>query len=358
MGYTVKSFDQILSDWISWTVSHSTQISDMTPGSVIRSFCEGGALSIEEVYVSIYLGFRRYLDNIQETLFDFERKAGTKASVDVVFSRVTTGTEVNIPAGTRLKTPSGLRFILSSASVILTANTDSAASEVVADVVGTAYNVVADSITIMEDAVNGVDSVTNALAAVGGVDIETDLTYKNRFQSYIEGLGRSNLAGIAAGALEIEGITSVSIVELFPPVANVNVDVYIDDGSSGGVSTAKVTEVQVNIDGDGTEDIPGYRAAGVKHVVKKPSVQSQDVDVTVYPLAGVDTDQVDTDINTALTQYINTLGVGNDIIYNELIAAVMGVYGVTNCDVTDPVADVTVAATQVGRIGALDITQV
>ena len=358
MAYTIKSFDQILEDWVAWTVANASQITDMSPGSVIRSFCEGGSLAMEEIYVATYLGFRRYLDNIQETVFDFERKAGTKATANVIFSRPGTTGDVTIPIGTRVKTASGLRFILSATAYILNGNTESDPAEVEAEEVGTAYNVASATITIMEDTVTGVESVTNSNAATGGVDVESDLSFKNRFQAYIEGLGRSNVAGLSAGALSVEGITSVSVVENFPPVSNVNVDLYIDDGSTGGVSTAKVTETQEVIVGDGTESNPGYRAAGVNVLVQKPAVQTQNVAVTVTVISGVDTDQVDTDLNTVITEYINTLGVGNDIIYNEIVSAVMGVYGISDCDVTTQSANVSVASSQVGRVGTITITQV
>jgi len=358
MGYTVKSFDQIIADMVAWIVANSPNITDLSPGSVIRSFCEGASLSMEEIYVATYLGFRRYLDNIQETLFDFERKAGTKATVNVVFSRTAANGKVTIPEGTRVKTSSGLRFILSAETYIDAGDTDSDPSKVVAEEVGTAYNVSATSITIMEDQVAGVDSVSNPAAAVGGVDQETNIAFKNRFQAYIEGLGRANIAGLRAGALSVAGITSVSIVELFPPVGNVNVDLYIDDGSSGGVSSAKVTEVQDVIDGDGTEDDPGYRAAGVNVVVKKPGIVTQTITAALSILSGVDTDQLQIDVIDLLTAYINTLEAGSDIIYNELVYAIMDAYGVTDVNLTVPAANVTIAATQVGRIGTVTLTGV
>lgn len=355
MSFTVKSFDQIISDMVAWIVANSPNITDLSPGSVIRSFCEGSALSIEEVYVSTYLGFQRYLNNIQESAFDFERKAGTKATTNVVFSRTGSSGNVTIPSGTRLKTASGLRFITTADISISDGDTDSDPVEAEAESVGTSYNVSSTTITVIEDQVAGVDSVTNPAAATGGVDRETDIAFKKRFQDYIEGLGRANLAGIRSAALSVEGITSVDVVEHFPPVSDVNATVYIDDGSSGGVSTALVADVQSVIDGDGTEENPGYRSAGVNVEVAKPAVVTQDIDVTLEVIGGVDVDQVESDVIDALTEYVNTLGVGNDIIYNELVTAVMNVYGIADSDVTTPSSNVTIASTQVGRVGTITI---
>lgn len=357
MGYTVKTFDDLVADMVQYLVANAPQITDLSPGSVIRSFCESAGLCIEEIYISVYLGFRRYLNDIPVNNFGFVRKAGIKATTTVVYSRSGSSGDAPIPVGTRLKTASGLRFI-SAAGQIDDGETDSDPVAVAAEKIGTAYNVLAATITIMEDDVNDVETVTNANAAVGGIDQETDYAYAKRFQEYIEGLGHCNLAGLKAGALGVSGITSVSPVELFPPVGNVNVKLYIDDGSAAGVSAAKVTEVQTVIDGDGTETKPGYRAVGVNVSVVKPTIVTQNVTATITAISGVDTDQMKVDINAALTGYVNVLGVGNDIIYSELVAAIMGVYGVSDCDVTVPASNVSIAATQVGRLGTVTLNVV
>ena len=357
MSYQIKAFDKILEDMTAWVVSHSPNITDFTPGSIIRSYCESVAMGIEEFYVSVYLGFTRTLNDIPSIVFDFQRKAGTHAAVNVVFSRLVAGGSVaTIPAGTVITTLSGLRFTTDAVVTIAIGNTSSASVGATAEEVGSDYNVGSASITVLTGSISGVDSVTNALAATGGVNSESDMAYKNRFQAYIEGLGRSNVSGLRVGALSVEGITSVSVVELFPPVAGVNVDLYIDDGTSTGVSTAQIADVQDVIDGDGTSENPGYRAAGINVVVKKPTVVSQNVTATVYVLTGADTAQIRVDIINSLTNYMNTLGVGATIIYNELIAAFLGVYGVTDVALSAPSANVSVTPTQVGRIGSITLS--
>lgn len=359
MGYQIKPFAEILRDMTAWVISHSPSITDFSPGSIIRSYCEAVAMGIEEFYVSVYLGFSRTLNEIPTTVFDFPRKSGTQAGVGVVFSRLVAGSSViTIPSGTIVATLSGLRFITDSATTIDIGNTASASVGATAEEVGNDYNVGSASVIVLTSQITGVDSVNNPLAATGGVNSESDMAYKNRFQAYIEGLGRSNVAGLRAGALGVEGITSVSVVELFPPVAGVNVDLYIDDGTSTGVSSAQVAEVQDVIDGDGTSENPGYRSAGINVVVKKPTVVSQNVTATVYVVAGADTAQIRLDIINAITNYMNTLGVGVNIIYNELIAAFLGAYGVTDVSLSVPSANVSITATQVGRVGAITLSGV
>jgi len=357
-SFTVKTFDELVTDMVSWIVAHSPQITDLSPGSIIRSFCESSALCMEEFYVATYLGFRRYLETVSYDIFDFQKKAGAKATTNVQFSRSGSTGVATIPVGTRVQTASGLKFLTTVIGYILDGDTNSGDVPVAAEKVGFTYNVLSGTITTMTDAVDGVESVTNPNASTGGVDDESDYSYKQRFQAYIEGLGRSNIAGLIAGALSVEGITSASVVELIPPESNVNVQLYVDDSSSGGVSVSKLAEVQSVIDGDGTETNPGYRAAGVNVVVLAPGIVVQAVAATVIVTdTGIDLSQVTLDVNNAITTYINNLGVGKDIVWAKLIEVIMEVYGVYDCTVTNPTAPgVTIGSDQVGRVGVITIT--
>lgn len=356
MSYSIKSFDDILQSMIQYVIANTDKITDMTPGSVIRSFCEATGLVAEEIMVSAFMGFKRNLQRIGEITFNFARKEGTKASASVVFGRTGTTGTVTVPAGTRVKTSSGLRFVTQAIATITAGQTTSNPVEALSDGVGVQYNVSATAINVIEDVVAGVETVTNALAATGGVNAESDLAFNKRFQLYIEGLAGSNIAGLKAAALGVEGITSASIVEHFPPVSNKNVTLYIDDATVDGVSTAKVTEVQGVIDGTGTTEDPGYRSAGVNVVVTKPTVVSQDVTMDLTVLPGVDGVQTIQKVKDAITEYVNTLGVAEDIIYNEIISAAMDIYGVTDCDLTEPTGNVTIADSQVGRLDVLTVT--
>jgi len=356
-GFTVKTFDDLVADMASWITSKSS-LTDLIPGSVIRSICEGLAMCLEELYVGTYLGFKRRLETIQEDLYAFERKAGTKSTAEVVFTRTGTSGTLSIPIGTRVGTASDLVFLTTEAGSIAPGSSTSGSVEVEAEEVGTTYNVSSASITVLVDSIDGLISVTNASAATGGVNEESDYEYKRRFQSYIEGLGRSNIAGLVAGALSVEGITSATVVEHFPPASNINAHLYIDDGTTTGVTTDMIEAVQLIIDGDGTETNPGYRAAGVNVVVEKPSIVTQNVaaEITLIADTSIDQSQVETDINQLVADYINNLGVGADIIRNEIISSIMGVYGVADVSVTVPASNTAISSTQVGRLGTTTIT--
>jgi len=356
MAYGIKDFNTILTDIITTIMLESINVTDFSPGSVMRSFSEGVAVAIENFYVSTYVGFKDYLQNIQDFVFEYPQLVGVKAVSDVVFSRAGSSGEKTIPLGTSVQTTTGLVFKTTAETAIPDAASVSPSVEVEAEEVGFKYNVGSGTIVVIADNVNGVETVTNALAATSGTDAESPTAYKARFQEYVEGLAKSNLSGIKEGALSIEGITSVSVVEHFPPVADVNTHVYIDDSTASGVSTAKVVETQALIDGDGTEENPGYRSAGVNVIVAKPTIATQNITAIVYTLADVDPDTVESQVIDAVTYYVNRLGVGDDIIYQEIVSAIMSVFGVVDVTLSLPSANVVIASTTVGRIGVFTIT--
>jgi uncharacterized phage protein gp47/JayE len=357
MSHPVKTFDSIVSDMVAYIIENAPAITDFNPGSIIRSFCEAAGLVIEEVYVAIFLGFQRQLSKIPQFVFNFKLKEGTYATTSVVFSRAgAAGQDFPINASQRIQTTSGLIFATTASGVIASGQTSSSAIEAVAVDIGYAYNVGAGTLTAIIGSINGVNSVTNANAATGGTDAETTYQYNKRFQAYIEGLGRSNIAGMIYGALSVQGITSASIVEHFPATSNINAHLYVDDGHVSGVSSELLAEVQSVINGDGTSNNPGYRAAGVNVVAAAPTVTSVTVTASISILPTGDQAVIISDIKESITNYINNLGVATNVVYNEIIAKIMNVYGVVNCVLTAPAADITIASSHVGRVGTITIT--
>ena len=352
MGYPVKTFDDIVASMMAWITANSSTITDFSPGSLIRSFCEATGLQIEEVYVAIYLGFQQQLTNIPNFVFNLTIKEGAFATTNLVFGRTgAAGQNYPIGIGTSVQTTSGLVFTTTASGQIGIGNSNSDPIPAIASKIGFSYNVSVGTLITLVGSVNGVTTVTNPNSATGGTDAETPYQYNQRFQEFIEGLGKSNISGLIFGALSVTGITSASVLEYFPAVANVNVNLFVDNGQVSGVSAGLLAAVQFVIDGDGTAANPGYRAAGVNVVVEGPVIVTVNVTGAITVLNSVDQNVVLADINNAITNYINSQGVGSDIIYNELIANVMDVFGVTNCAITVPSSDTNILASQVGRVG-------
>lgn len=355
--YTIKNYDTLVADMAAWVIAHAPQINDLTPGSVLRSIVEGVALGIEEVYVTGYLGFQRELASLPQNIFNFSKKTGTQATTQVIFSGPVAGVGgTTIAAGTRVKTPSGLIFTTDTVATISAGQTSSNSVGVTADQVGTAYNVSASEISVLGDSVIGVNSVTNANAATGGTDAESVYAWQQRFQTYIEGLGITNPAGALSAALEYAGITSASVVEYNPAQNNIDARIYVDNGTLSGVNAVTIEAIQAIIDGNRTAASPGARALGVNVVVAAPTIVTQNIIMTLWLTSDADITSVTTDINTAVTNYINTLGIGATLVKAKLESVIMGVYGVVDVQITLPTQNITVNQSQVVRVGTISIT--
>lgn len=129
--------------------------------------------------------------------------------------------------------------------------------------------------------------------------------------------------------------------------------------------TGLVQAVQKVVDGDPADrtNYPGWRAAGVRVRVRVPVVLQQVVQASVLvaegyvkgvPIGGglYTAGSVLEAVQQALSAYVNGLGISGDVILSELIAAIMSVPGVTNCQVLAPLNDTVMLDDQLPRLTA------
>jgi uncharacterized phage protein gp47/JayE len=133
----------------------------------------------------------------------------------------------------------------------------------------------------------------------------------------------------------------------------------------GDVVTASYThydgliqEVQKVIDGDPLDrsNYPGYRAAGVVVRVLPPSIQQQTVLVNITVLQGYTQDTVGTNVAAALQAYVNGLGIGEDVILNEMRERAMAVPGMFDCSFSSPSSNVVILDNQLARLVSGNLT--
>lgn len=122
--------------------------------------------------------------------------------------------------------------------------------------------------------------------------------------------------------------------------------------------TGLIAEVQrvLNGDPDDLETYPGVKAEGVKVKVRAPSFQNISISITVLSSFGAIDDDTVTAVKDALQAYVNGLGIGADVVIAELIAAAMGVPGVTDAIINSPTTNVIVADGVLPRTKASLIT--
>lgn len=251
--------------------------------------------------------------------YGITRKPGTVASVTLTF---TGSAGMTIPAGTLCVTQDGLGFATDEA---LTLDEDGRGTvTATADAVGTAYNVPAGAIVSMQQAVSGVTALTNEDAAAGGTDPETDAALFARLDAYKKTPPTSgNEQHYHQWALEVNGVGAASVIRCWDGPGTVKV--IIADMALRPVEEELRAEVAAYIETQRpvTAEVTVESAAGVPVTVS----------VTVTADGTVSKPATEQELTERLAEYLGEIAFteGAEVVYNRVLALVMGLPGVTDC---------------------------
>lgn len=358
-----KNYNTLLEEMKASAIAGNAGITDFNDGSVIMTIFESVSRPLEQAYIDTRNGYANNLRAIPYSIFDFKQKLGQKASVAVVFTRNAASSFVStIPAGTRVSNGT-LVFITTAIGNIEIGETTSNQVEAVAEDVGVDYNVLANTVTTIESNLSAeIVSVNNPYKATGGTNAETQTQMLRRFKTMINGLQGSNRYGIEAGILSLEGVRSVGLEEHFPPKNGIyNFTVYVDDGT-GGLTTDLRHQCEDKINGNDTEENPGLRAAGINVDVQGAAVINVAIKLTAT-IYRVEQARVENEITTKLQEYINGLGIHENVILSSVIVLLKQITGVTDIsglmfNTSDEwtTENVVVGVNQIARFSSVDIT--
>jgi len=121
--------------------------------------------------------------------------------------------------------------------------------------------------------------------------------------------------------------------------------------------TGLIQKAQWTIDGldrDPT-NYPGYAAAGTQFEVLTPVLVELKLIIDVTTDDGVSLSSVSDAIRTAITEYVNSLEVGADVILSEIVAAAQSVTGVFDVVISNHTANVVIADGELARLSDADL---
>ena len=357
-SFKLKLFSETLQDIKAYIIANQDKITDFNDGSVITTLVEAFSEEIAQIYNRVDSGFKKYLIQLALSVFDFQQKEGLPASVGLTFSRtISTPDPVSIPAGTIVSDSAGIYFETTAGGTIPANQTDSNLIQAQAQNNGLEGNVPADTITIITTPVPGVDTVTNPNPSTGGQDDETDFEYATRFSEFLLGLGGTSNYGIITEAKKVDGVRSASTIDHSPPLSGLyHLSLYIDDGT-GSASTDLVDAVKSRIYGDGTATNPGKKGGGITMRILAPTKIATDVTIEVEDSGIIAFETVENNVKLAITNYMNSLLIGEEFVLYKMIAAVMAVRGVNDVVVTAPLANITPGTDSIIRAGTITVTR-
>ena len=132
--------------------------------------------------------------------------------------------------------------------------------------------------------------------------------------------------------------------------------------------TGLLQRVHNTIYGDDTDlaTFPGVGAAGNRFSVLAPTITEIIVEIDITLNEGVSIAAVENGINTAVTAYINSLGVGADVIVEEIRSRIIQISGISDVSITrltggaivstTSITNIAIADNEIARIKVSDIT--
>ena len=169
--------------------------------------------------------------------------------------------------------------------------------------------------------------------------------------------------------------TTLTLVSSVSGTLTQDVDYYVNEASgqinfitalvASEVITASYTRYtglielgQKIVDGDPNDEAnyPGYRAAGVRVLVTTPQVLIQAVELSIVVKEGYDVTELETEVQTAVRNYINALGISGDVLVSEIIRRVKSVPGVYDLTMVTPTTNVILLDDQLARTTDANIT--
>jgi len=193
------------------------------------------------------------------------------------------------------------------------------------------------TLTVINTPVFGLDSVKNIEAAIVGRNVETDLELRARRANTLQVAGAATPDAIRARLLNVEGVTDALIFENISTVVDVNgrppksFESVVAGGDDQDIFDTLWASKPAGIETFGFETGSVLDSMGVSQTVKfsRPTNVSIYCDVTLtvdsllYPATGDDV------VRDAIVNFINTRGIGGDIItYPQLISVFAGVPGI------------------------------
>lgn len=292
------------------------------------------------------------LTGAELTRFVSQRKGITrKVATYAACSLDITGTGT-ITEGDLFESTGGIQFAATETVIITTHGT----VNVQAITAGTSGNVGANSITVIPVTIAGITAVTNASAASGGYDEETDSALRKRYYEALQEPATSgNIYHYKQWAKSVSGVGDAKVFPLWN--GDNTVQVVIINGSTGVADSALVSTVQKYIDPNISGTGEGQAPIGAYCTVASATGLSINVSVTVSLVSGYALTDVMTAIKNSITVYLQSIAfVQNYVSYAKIGDAILNTDGVSdysNLLVNSGTANISIGDKEVAILGTV-----
>jgi len=281
-------------------------------------------------------------------LYALSRKPAQKATCTLQYATDGTpaGSDITIPAGTKVATQSGDVEFASDEVVVLPAGNTSVTVAGTATTAGADHNgFVAGQVSEIVNPIAGIASAQNTDKTSGGSDVESDEDFRERIRKAPEtfAVGGPTQAYSAAAVAAVPGIKSAAVLNPSPG----QVDVYPLREKGDLPTQTDLDEVELALS---QEDV---RPLTDTVTVAAPATVQYDIDVSYVILQRFEGEKtrIDQDVTAAVDNYVawQRLQVGRDVNPDDLEGRLLQIEGIKRIDVTSPAVQV-LDETQVARL--------
>jgi uncharacterized phage protein gp47/JayE len=374
MALNTQTFTQIVQNSVAAIQAGTKSFQDLTIGSILRAVMESSAavvLFLQGLIVQL-LSITRASTSTAEDLdswaadYGVARLAAAKATGIVTFSRFTATAQAVVPIAAQVQSFDGTQtfnvtldttntaYNATLGGYVLGAATASISVPVQAVTAGAGGNVAIGALNVIIQAIPGVDTVTNAAAFINGANAETDAAFRTRFVAYIASISKATKGAIGYAITTLKPGVSYALVENAQYNGTAQMGyfyVVIDDGT--GYPTSAFLSSAFNA-------IDSARPVTSTFGVFAPVVVTANVTMTITTGAGYTHSDLVTLVQTAITNYISVLTLGQTLAYTRLAQlaydaspGVINVYAVTLNGAT---VDVTATSQQVVKAVSVLVT--
>jgi uncharacterized phage protein gp47/JayE len=373
MQLSLQNFSTLIQNMAASVQSAATQLLDLTVGSTLRAILEANAsvaLWIQWLILLVLQTTRAATSagsDLDTWMGDFAltRLPAAAATGVVTVTRFTVIGTALVPVGSLVRTSDGTQTFSVAADTtnaswnavqngyVMGASAATMNVPVIATLPGSSGNVQAGSITLLASAVPGIDTVTNLSAFSNGLDAETDVAFRLRFQNYIDSRSRATAVAVGYAVNSIQQGLLYTIQENQDVYGNLsmgNFVVTVDDGS-GYPSTSLLSTVQTAVD--------AVRPVGSTFTVQAPTVTIVGVTLTLTVSGSVTSAQLAAPVSRALTLFINSLPIGASLPISRVIqlaySASSEVANVTQVQINGQTADIAAVPNGVIKAGLITV---
>lgn len=356
-------FQDALNGMINYLSGLGSKLTDFTSSSVIYQIFSSVASIFDQMDYSLTNAQNQaYITTATGTGLDnkgsdlgVKRKQATPAQWYFTFTKnQASNQQITIPQGTVITTlpqPSvdPITFKTDAASY-LPAGTLSVTISGTCQQSGSSGNIAVNTPLLIGSATPGIDGVQlNSLTnGTYGNDVEIDSAYRTRLLAALASKAQGTISWYKETALSVTGVQNVLVNPQGRGAGTV--DIYIVATGNALPTTSLISTVQSTIDAGRiiTDDAKVFSPTGT----------TVNETISIKVASGYDLNQTASSVQTAITNYINNLGIGGGslgALYQAQVNAVaLGVSGVVNIT-SNTQPDITFSAYQLPQAGTVTV---